>query len=661
MRFLILLAASAALSAEAAPPSPDALQSFDHALTSGHNEDATSILEKLLVERTPINGKPRSDPLLNSLLGRLYLAENNFSDAAIYLDHAPVALLPASLRVQTALAHGRALEAVGERAAALAAYRDASAASVSDSDRRNAALGVARALLADDPAAASAQVSGIADGPLTPERWSARMILAAANSLQGKPEAAATFADEAWSDADRAPLRDLAPLQVSVLRAGLAAARHDLTAERAMLTAANGLSVSGNAALATQLPVCGTGGVRSSDFVIFGFISGPYANRQLVPISASRPEIVRTFQDALGLTVPVKASGDPEKPFGTVFTVACRTLVSAGVLTTSASDNPLLEWFVEHGLYPVSPMNNSDDEHVNAAANRVDVLVAKYGTDDPLLIYPRWQLMQLLEARAAEGDQVVLGQITDLSSQVAAGLRRSGAPEWIAATIESGTQMMQVAIAGERLSTALQRAQEVAERPVRDMPPELARKALSLLTLNLPDDWPAPAAQFVSDLSGKITPALSGIERQSWLLTLAKAQHSLGNGQEMKTTLASTQLASDLCIRMDQAPKLVDQHFSYDDYPQDLLIGDQEGAVMFDFDLTRSGSVGAHRIAYSLPSGIFDEASEKGLSTVRYSVPLHNGKATSCRGIYQPIIWRIAPRAKPPLLRVMPNIDESTT
>jgi TonB family protein len=563
--------------------------------------------------------------------------------------------------VQTALAHGRALEAVGNRAAALAAYREASAASVSASDRGAATLGIARALLPDDPGAAGAEVAELAEGPPTPERWSARFIIAAASSLQGKPETADSFADEAWADAGNAPLHDLAPLHVAVLRAGLAAARHDLTAERAMLTAANGLSVYENSGLAVQLPVCGTAGVRPSDFVIFGYISGPFAIRQLVPISASRPEIVRSFQDALGLAPPVKASAGPEKPFGTVFTVACRTLVSPGIMTTPAPENPIMEWFVERGLYPVSPTNESDDKHLNAVANRVDALVAKYGTDNPLLIYPRVQLMQLLEARAAEGDPVVLGQITDLSSQVAAGLRNNGAPEWMAATIEAGTQMMQVATPGERLSTALQRAQSVAERPIREMPPELARRFIGQMTGDLPDDWPASAAQFVTDLSAKITPALSGIERQSWLLTVAKAQSSLGKSREAKATLDSALLAPDLCVRLDQPPKLVEQQFSYEDYPQELLSGDQEGTVLYDFDLTRSGSVGAHRIVYSVPSGIFDRASDKGLSTVRYSVPRRNGTPTSCRGIYQPIVWRIAPTAKPPTLRVMPNIDKSTT
>lgn len=655
MRSLILLIATTALTAEA-PPQTE-VESFDQALAVGHVTDATVIIDKLIAERMPSNGKPKPDPLLNALIGRVALASNNFEGAAAYLDNAPLGALPLPLRAETGLAYGKALEAIGKRTDALAAYREAFAASSSDVDKEEAALSIARAILPDNPAAAKAQVSNIATGPATPRRWEAQAIVAAASSLQGDLGSADRAARDAWADANIAPVESLAPLQVSVLRAGIAAARHDTRLERAMLTSAGGLAVTANAALSDQLPVCGTGGVRPSDFVIFGYDSGPYGIRQLIPISASRPEIVRAFNDALSLTVPVKAGADSRAPFGTVFTVACRTVVSASVLTKPLNRSPLLDWLVGQGLYPVSASFESDDQHLKAVANRVDALVAKYGKDSPLLIGPRWQQLLLLEARVRAGDPVPVAQFTDLTAEFVAGLRRRGAPDWLASPVKARARLLQPANTEDNGEAHSQ----IALEPLREVPPELARPVIALMMNNLPNEWPGAAAQFVIDMSPRITPALSGIERQSWLLMLAKAQRTLLRDSEAAATLVSAQLAPDLCVATFQPPKLLEHHFSYGDYPQELVLGDQQGAVLYDFDVTSTGDVGRHRILYSIPSGLFDEASDKGLTTVRYIAPTRDGKANACRGVYQPIIWRLESGSNAGPLRILPDTGQPTT
>lgn len=641
MRSLALLIAAVALPGQAAPPS--ALRSFDQALAAGHVMDATAIVDKLIADRTPAYGKPRPDPLLNAMIGRLYLAANNFAAAGTYLDAAPIGSLPAPLRAETALAHGRTLEAEGRRAAATAAYGEALAASSNETDRQQATVAIARTLLPDDPAAARARVDAIATGPMSPVRWEARAIQAAATSLQGDIPGAEKLAHDAWADAGDAPLASSAPLSASVLRAGLAAARHDVMTERAMLAAASGLSVTANPGLGAQLPVCGTAGVRASDFVIFGYSSGPYANRQLLPISASRPEIVRTFHDALSLTVPVTLGGDSHAPFGTVFTAACRTVVSTHVLTKPFRNDPFLDWSVGQGVYPGSAMFYSDDKHLNRVAVRIDALTARFGKDSPLLIGPRWQQLMLFEARQRTGKSVPASQVAELSSALVAGLRRAGAPNWIASTIENHARVLQAATSD---SSEAGRPNPGLP-PITQMPPETGRAIIALMTSLLRDDWPAPAAQFVLDSSSTITPAVTGLERQSWLLTVAQAQRILLRDSEAAATLASAQLAPDLCVRMDQQPKLLEQHFSYDDYPQEFIQGDQQGAVLFDFDLTATGAVGRRRIIYSLPSGLFDQVSETGLETVRYLAPLQDAKPSSCRGTYQPIVWRLEPGSQP--------------
>ena len=658
MRFFLPLLAAVSLSAEAPPQTQ--YQAFEQALASSRYNDAVKIIDALIPQRTPQDGKNRPDPVLNALFGQLYLTGHAVGAAGMYLDNAPLAALPPALQAPTALAHGRALELRGDRIAALNAYRSAASVASTDEERRRAVLGIARQLLPQDPAAARDEVADIAKGPPTPERWEARSLLAQAGSLLGDRQSAAIFADQAWADAPGAALGDLAALRVATLRAGLAAARHDLTAERAMLTAANGLTVSANPALSAQLPICGDAGVGPADYVIFGLVAGPYVIRQLFPIAASRPGVVATFHDAILPVVPVK-NDKGTSAWGTVFTVSCRSVVAQNFMTRPAGDDPLQDWFVKQGIYPVSASNESEDEHMNAVANRIDSLAARFGKDSPLLIGPRWQIMTMLEARASEGDQVLPGQLTDLAAQVAAGMSHAGAPAWLTRSIQARSKFAAIAAApiddSQKLTAWMQEFREL----LLQSPFHVARQTI----IDMPGD-PSPersqtVEQLIVDVGAKLPSDLSGREREAWLLLLATAKGELGRDSERRSTLATTGLAPDLCVMADSEPKLLDQHFSYNDYPQDLIVGGQEGAVMFDFDLAVTGSVTRHRIVYSLPSGLFDEASAKGPATVRYASPSKHGKAAPCRGVFQPIVWRIEEERDFVLPTLAPQTSVPTT
>ena len=638
MRSLVLLMAAAALSAEAPPPAE--LQQYEQYLASYRFKEARGVVEKLIHERVPADGKPRQDPLLNALIGRLYLAAHRTSEAASYLDHAPVADLPPPMRALTALDHGRALELRGERSAALAAYREAAASSQTEDQRRRAAIGIARDMLPENPAAPRDQLLAIANGSSASHRWEARYLLALSSSLLGDSASARQWADAAWADAPTAPLADLAPLRVETLRAGLAAAAHNVEEERAMLTASNGLALSASGSLSAQLPVCGDAGVRPSDFVIFGFVAGPFGTNELVPIAASRPEAVPPFHDNLDGAVPV-TQGNGETPLGTVFTVSCRSVVNSDFLAKPQSSDPIIDWSVEQGLYPASLSTEPDDEHLGRIDDWIDTLVARFGMDSPLLIMPRAQLMELLQARAAAGDPVLPGQLAELRTQIAAGMRRAGAPEWLPASVEMVTEAQQLARAATNGSDETAAAQALFRKQLLRTPFAVARPALLDMLSNIGDDWPTAASQLVLDLNGNAPAALAPTDRQAWQLTVAQALRFRGKDREAQTTLLAAGLPKDICAAADSQPKLLEQHFSYDDYPQELIAGEQEGTVLFEFSLLPSGAVADSRVIYSLPAGLFDQPSAKGLATVRYSPPSRSGKPSSCRGVYQPIVWRL--------------------
>jgi len=636
MRLLGLVLAAISLSAAAPPPD---LQPFEKTLAGSDFGAAAAFVDKLIVQRAPTDGVPRPDPFLNALMGRLYLAAHNPTAAAIYLDHANLEMLPSTLRRPTALAHGQALELLGRRAAALAAYRAAAAEGPDDAEHQRAVIGEARKLLPDDPALARQLLLGISEGPPNAERWNAEYMLAALNSLAGDSSSAHKLADQAWTDALNAGVNDLAPLHVAALRAGLAAAAHDLVAERTMLIAANGLSVSAGDDLSSQLPVCGDGGLKPSDYVVFAFVAGPYLTHELIPVAASRSAAISPFYDALLPITPIKLGVEPD-PVGTVFTVSCRTVVNSNLSDEPNRADPLLEWFVERGMYPASTTNEDEDPQVNAVADRIQAIEQRFGKDSPLLIGPRWQMILLLEKRAQAGESVSSGQVADLSTAVAAGMRRAGAPEWMAKMFEFRLTMEQAAAQGEdSLNAPAMRA--LAREELLQAPFPIGRELLLNMVSNFKQEWPTEVAQLFLDLDRHRPPSLAGRARQAWLLSVAHAQKLLKGRPAAQATLAAADLPRDLCVVADEDLTLLDQHFSYSDYPHQLQVGDQEGAVLFDFDLSPTGSVSGHRIVYSLPSNLFDEASAKGLSTVRYTAPRMSGRVAGCRGLFQPIIWRL--------------------
>lgn len=636
MRSLMLLIAAATLSAEAPPPAE--LQSYEQAIASFQFDKAREIVDSLIHARVPSDGKPRPDPLLNAMIGRLFLVAGQSGQAAIYLDQAPIAELPASMRAATALDHARTFELRGNYPAAIQAYREAAAAAVTDDQRRRAAIGIARDMLPQDPAAARAALLPIGDGPVEPRRWEARSVLAMASSLLGDTASARRWADLAWTDAPTAPLTDLAPIRVEVLRAGLAAAAGDIATERAMLTAASGLTAAANASLSTQLPVCGESGLNPSDFVIFGYVSGPFLHRELVPIAASRAAAVAPFEYALGIESPIN-QGNGDTPIGTVFTVRCRTVISPFYVSKPLSADPLTEWAVARGLYLGSAFDESDDDHLAEMQHWIDQLTSSFGADSPLLILPRWQLLTIMQARAYAGDTVLPGEVAALRTQVATGLRHAGAPEWLAASVDAPAHLDQLTKSAENGGGA--QVEQLLKKQLAAIPPDLSRAMFAAVLENFRGTWPAPAARLVLQLDAVGPAPAAPRDREAWRSLVAEAHRSLGQDVQARAELLAAGIPPDVCAANDSEPSLVEQHFSYNDYPPELTAGGQEGAVLFEFGLSPAGTTTNPRILYSLPSGLFDQVSENDLSALRYKIPTRNGAAVSCRGVIQTVKWQL--------------------
>jgi hypothetical protein len=631
MRFVALIAAAIGLSA-AAPPEADILK-FNRALADGRRTDAIAVVDKVLRERDPGSGKLEPDPVLNALIGRATLAGREPANAVIYLDRAPLMQLPPALRGPTAFDHARALELVGHRKDAIAAYAEAAAVSTG-SDRRSAMYGQARLMLIDDPAAAQ-RLLAQAGQPNSADLWESEFLQSLASSLLGDRQSADRFAALSWQHSADAPKEALAPLNAAALRAGLAAAAGDIRTERSMLQVSNGLVLQPSSALTGQLPTCGAQGVKPDDFVTFAALSGPFVGWRLVPVSASRIGVVQPFFDSIGRSPPFKDPG--RGPVGTVFTVRCRSAPTSAPSSQEPLD-PLLTWMVDRGAYPATLRSEAED--INTVVDRIGEITTRYGSNSPLLIAPQWQLMRMLVRSAAAGEAVQPGQVVDLSAAVAEGMRRERAPVWLSKIPTSEIDLAKAGQAARENPDQLPKFYAALREMLLEMPFDVARY-LILSQRNSQPELSDPVAEMIIALNGKMPGDLPAPDRHSWAIAVAEAQRTLGRDSQTKTTLQSAGIAPDLCLASDSDPKLLDQRFSYKDYPDDLIAGEQEGLSTFDFNLTSEGRVTSQRVILSYPANLFDAVSAKGLANVRYSEPKRNGRSVGCRGLAQPIVWRL--------------------
>lgn len=653
--------AALVLSTQPADPIETELERFNRAMADGDTAAAAPIIDEMIANRIPPDGKPVSDPILNSMIGRVYLLAGLEGPAIEYLQRAPSQSLPQSIRAETSLAYGNALGRRGRSDEALVAFRTASQNAASRSQEFRSAIGSAKQLLTTDPATALRVSAPFLNSGEETERWQPAYISALAQSLLGNRTAAATFADQAWTYAAKAPPRDLAPLHVSVLRAGLATITGDKHAQRAMLAAANAMSVTKGSDLTRQLPVCGDDDLKPSDYVIFGALKGPYHSNSLVPIAASRPSIVAPFYARLAGRAAIK----PDKissAAGTVFTVSCLTRVDSGFIKDGEPSDPIVGWFAREGIYPASIKPESDDPGINKISDRIDDLSRRYGENSPHLIHPQWQLLSLLEVRSMSGDPVPPGRLLELRSRIIESLKHNDAPAEVIELLQLRTEMDRLmrsaASAGRPDISAFK---SFWSRLMQQVPFPAARYFIRGLLNSSQEEVSPDQIGLITELGRRAPATLLGRDRQAFLLMVAHAKRSAGLLEEAIRDVAATGLPSDICVRSDSPPSLLEQKYTPDDYPPDLVPAELEGYSLVEFDLTKEGAPKHPRTILSFPSSLFDHVTNKGLDAMRFTPPIANGKAGACRAHTQGVTWRLegGEEFSPPTL--MPDLTGDST
>ena len=119
------------------------------------------------------------------------------------------------------------------------------------------------------------------------------------------------------------------------------------------------------------------------------------------------------------------------------------------------------------------------------------------------------------------------------------------------------------------------------------------------------------------------------------------AQKVLGLDTQARSTIASLKLPGDICMAVESPPVMLEQSFTSVDYPKRLIPAELKGYAYYEFEITEAGGTQSPRPILTFPSGLFDEATKRGLETMRFAPATRNGKARRCRGYSQGITWRL--------------------
>jgi hypothetical protein len=632
-RFGALLAA---LLASAAPAqNGEEIARLEAALQADDQNQSAILLDELGRQRRPKDGRPRVDPLLYGLQGRLALARGAPVLAIELLRHADADEVPPAQRAAARLALLLAQERVGDRSGAAATLARLKSEPIPAADRPAVALAELRLQLVDRPLAALAGAQGIAAGLSARDRWEADLIEAQALALTGSVAAAQTAADRAWAGSAQAPAARLAPLRVGLQRAGIAAQRGDRDALIAMLNAVGGSISEIDKNLADGLPEC-DGAIGPDDWVTFAAYTGTTREQILVPLAASRPGAVVPLYDALaGRTLLSTVSPAPS---GTIFTARCRAWLASDWRPVDRRADPGTRWLIERGLLEPAAHDTSLDS-INALSAEIEALNGQH-PGSPLLIPLQLEMSWRLTVRAMAENDVQEWQVVQARNDAFQAMRKLGAGVGVVPPVWLDDSLKAIGAAGSpEEQQRLSRIQ--AFRLLAELPDELAYVFTT--------DWLARDVDLPGESRLRITEILLGRDadrggdpRRAALLT-RKGQllRNAGDQAGARAAFRTAGVPEDLCSTYDAEPKLASMDINDEDYPVTAMNSAIAGVSVLESDVAADGKVARHRLILSAPSLLFDQTIAREVKAFQLELPRRNGKVRACRGLLQRIVWKL--------------------
>lgn len=648
----LALAAAGAAAAGAAAGQPSAdVAAFEQALAQGRLPDAAAAFDRLVAARRPTDGKLRPDPLLSALAGRLSLARGHATAARIYLQSVDLAALPADAKGEAQMALLQAQQRTGDRTGAGATLALLHGRSFAPAQTWELGLANARQVVLADPRAAADLVQPLVSSALPARRWEAELLLAQAFSLAGDLTRSQAAAERAWASSVHAPSEDLAAMRVGLQRASLAAARGDRDRLLAMLDLAGAATAVADRSLASPLPLCGRAGLRPDDQVTVGVHQAFGGEQVVVPLLASRTEIIAPFVDALaGREI---LSDAPRHPVGTIITLRCRLVPAADYDVADPGTNRLLAWTSANGLF--FRFGETGDDAINQASDELDELRARYGEDHPFLIPIRLELAGLLTWRAGQKGDVQEWQVRELEHKAKAAIRAAGGTDlYPDESLEAMARSVQAADSPEK-ALALYRAATL--KIVESAP---ADEAYTVARLWFAQDRDLPSETQTLVIENLLKRYAAGDPRRTSLLVRLAGIQKKSGAKSFRETYRRAGISEDACITFEDNPELEEQKITDGDYPTDGVHHSIAGATVLEYSVTPEGRVSAPRIIVGAPSLLFDPVVLDELNQFRYKPPKRNGRAASCRGVVQPIKWKLPDQPEFQLPTFMePNDEEA--
>ena len=617
-------------------------QAFQTALAQ-HNLYAAGVALNDLVEaRLPAKDTGKPDPLLDRLFADLFAASGHLSSAGPILRRVlddPATPEPDHYRLLFAAYE----ESTGAWPDAESRYRQiASDPKASPETALSARFGIARLQMASDPSAALATLAAI-DRNHVPANmaWEVDLLIERAANMAG-PDKAATAAaalDRAWAEAANAAVADGAVAQVAgdrALAAGRKGDRETLIAMLGVDRSSRGANQKQNM-IASDLPICGTGGITPQDVVIIDVAHQPPAGRPAIALAwASRPGIAAPFllaaerSDAPSVTDGLAAS----------FALRCRTVPSEDYVARSSIMEDIGGWMTERGAYSASNADTGDG--LSSLATRLAQRQARYGSNSVMLL-------PLLFRTAMPGmvdfsDPESRKHVSEVADHITAILQQNHAPASL--MLMWRLSSIGVAVMAQTKTEAEGQAEMQALLQKMTGDPALPLDTLYTLT-NGTADMPTLPTEFkqtmlTSTLDLLMRKAPAGDQRTAAIaLRLYQLRAAAGDKAGAREAIAKVDMPRDACELSDPQPRYVSSNITADDYPGDLAFMTMPGVSTAEFDLDASGAAQNGRLLLEDPPYAFDQIALARIPTIHYDPARFDGKVSACRGIIQNIRWQM--------------------
>jgi len=602
-------------------------------LDSGRFRDASRKIDLLVEARLPPNGKARPDAVLDRLIGEVSAVATPRLAEPMLLRATADPSTSNAMRYRLLL--GRVQESLNKSTDAERLYRQILAGSqIDERQRQKATVGLARILLARNPAEARLLLSQYLERPPEPKlRWEAELLAARVERMTGRAVEAQRLLDNASQHAWSAPLADVAIERIAIDRAVVAGLMGDRETIIAMLGTIGAGRPSYPSASNANLPTCGIDGVEQDDFVILEVVSDQWGVNRADLVHASRPGIaeafLRSYRGRMGRMLSQQAMP---------ILLRCAT-APRGDAQQGVGEDIVASWAMDHFLYPVLP--TEEQTSTGALVARLAAREARYGKESPLLVPVLYRLANQI---GSADDAVDQDRLATMNQQLLTILTKSGASGAVRAPVEFAAlmrKMMTRQLSEAQSLTEIQRIMSSFSKDLTVSPDQL----LSFATF--PDGENINSGDF---RSGLIEQTLKSVGQriattdprvQALALELVQLKRQLGDEAGAAAIQRAYSLASDLCRGLYPEPRYRSSDIRSDDYPLDALSATLWGRYLTEFSLNAEGSAGSIRVISEEPPFVFRDATLSRAPTIRYEPSRIAGQPVPCRGSTQMVRWQV--------------------